>query len=49
MRGVLTDRKVYSVEDLKLLDVSTIDKRDLSTAGFCVLKKLQDKAKMGVK
>lgn len=49
MRGVLTDRKIYSVEDLKLLDVSTIDKRELSTAGFCVLKKLQDKAKMGVK
>lgn len=50
MRGVL--RKIYSVEsveDLKLLDVSTIDKRELSTAGFCVLKKLQDKAKMGVK
>lgn len=45
LMGVLTDRKVYSVEDLKLLDISAIGKRDLSTAGFCVLKKLQDRAK----
>lgn len=42
---VLTDREVYSVEDLKILDISAIGKGDLSTAGFCVLKKLQDKAK----
>lgn len=40
LMGVLTDRKIYSVEDLKLLDVSAIDKGDLSTAGFCVLKEL---------
>lgn len=45
LMGVLTDRKVYSVEDLKLLDISAIDKGDLSIAGFCVLKELQDKAK----
>lgn len=45
LMGVLTDRKIYSVEDLKLLDISAIDKGDLSIAGFCVLKKLQDKAK----